>query len=444
MVELKAVEGKGVRTVLFGDSLTFLSNHIDTPSTTFAYDDATGTSYYEGGTFANTTDYGAFSYADALMLAPHYVIKNAGIGGNTTTQMLARLQEDVLQYEPELVYFWGGRNDFAQGAETATVIANATAILDALERVGAFVCVIDVPPSVALSAVEFAARKAIVYCEWLRDEVRKRRNCVLVSALGTMVDPDFNNDGVAKTNYVLNDNTHNNNLGALRVGEEIARVMTPLVKPWAYYPSSPVEGFDFQPNDTPEIRNSNPLFAGSSGTKGTGITGTVATGYEVTRLAGTPTAVCSVVEEVEHVGNAQRIAMTFGAADDAIYLGQTTSIHSRFVAGKVMEMQLDLIISADSETVLNRIEMYSGGTFNGGTKAVRGLSRVVGSNVQGVANNIQALPLAGKRMRIRTPRLYIPTGPSTLWQHFIRFYAAGAGTVTVDVSRYAVRLFTPA
>jgi len=435
----------GVRTVLFGDSLTFLSNHIDTSTgATFVYDDATGESWYEGGGFATSTDYGAFAWADALMMAPLYIVKNSGIGGNNTDQMLARLSADVLQYQPELVVMWGGRNDFKQGRDSPYVSARITQILDQITAIGARILIIDVPPSADLHTVASASRNAAFHSEWLRDEVRKRKNCQLVSALAVMADPLASAGAAAKSTYVLVDTTHNNNLGAFRVGEAIARVLGPQIKPWARYPLTPVEGWDFVASDASEIRNSNPLVAGSGGTAGTGASGTVAAGYEVQRFGGTGTAVCSVVEDVEYVGNAQRLAMTFGAANDGFSFGVSTgNINTRFVTGKLMEMQVDLLFSADSAAVINRMECYAGGTFGGNTRSIGGLRRVTSSLVQGVADNIQPLPLAGKRLRIRTPRLKITDASSTLWQHFVRFAASGAGTVTVDISRYSVRLYSP-
>lgn len=39
------------------------------------------------------------------------VLRNAGIGGNTTTQMQARMAADVLAYSPSHMTLWGGTND---------------------------------------------------------------------------------------------------------------------------------------------------------------------------------------------------------------------------------------------------------------------------------------------------------------------------------------------
>lgn len=60
---------------------------------------------------------------------------NAGIGGNTTAEMLARLQRDVLAHRPDLVVLMAGTNDCcnsAKLADPAATAANYAALADAI------------------------------------------------------------------------------------------------------------------------------------------------------------------------------------------------------------------------------------------------------------------------------------------------------------------------
>ncbi|MBN8526974.1 MAG: hypothetical protein J0M02_16695, partial [Planctomycetes bacterium] len=71
------------------------------------------------------------SQSDAIMTT----VINAGIGGNTTTEMLARLQRDVLAHRPDLVVLMAGTNDCcnsAKLADPAVVAANYVALADAI------------------------------------------------------------------------------------------------------------------------------------------------------------------------------------------------------------------------------------------------------------------------------------------------------------------------
>ena len=49
---------------------------------------------------------------------------NAGINGDTTSGMLARLRTDVLDRKPDEVIIMGGANDFIMGADPGSVKAN--------------------------------------------------------------------------------------------------------------------------------------------------------------------------------------------------------------------------------------------------------------------------------------------------------------------------------
>lgn len=439
------LRNRGIRTVIIGDSYSQLAWNIDRTvagtngPATFNFDSASGASWYSGGRNVNTADYGAFTWADALMGAPHYILKNSGVGGNNTDQILARFDADCISLRPELVYLWAGRNDLAQGKTADYVIANWKIMLGKLEAIGAMVCALDCPPGTPLSATyPGAAREAVKFNAWLRDEARRRPALVVVSVYGAMVDPDVANAGAAKTSMVLSDLTHTNNLGAFILGKRIAAAMSQFIKRWDNFPSSPVNGWDYSPTDDSEIRSSNPLFAGTAGTISTGITGTVATGYDVARLSGSPNVVASIVPDRDGIGNAQRLAITFAAAGDAVQIGTlgANNITPRWVAGKIMEGQCDVAFSSDSAAVVNRLEFIISGTFNGASYSTRALSQVVSSDDQALASNVQPLPLAGIVLRPRTPRVMMP-GPCTTLQHLFRIYAAAAGTVTIDLSRWA-------
>ena len=435
----------GIRTVICGESFVSLNTNANIYNfVEQIVDPATGLSYYSmprNNNYASYADYGFFTWADALMGAPHYLIKNAGAGGENTDQILVRFDTDVIALMPELIYLSGGRNDFKQGKTADYVIANWQIMLDKCDSINAFVVMLDAPYGSNLNLTAGAVQQAQIFNNWLRDEARRRRQSLYVPVSAIIADPDVTSGNYGQTALLMTDATHYNNLGAHRIGAYIAKVMAPFIRPWSNFPVSPVNGWDFSNTDIPEIRSSNPFFAGTGGTALTGITGQVATGYEVGRSVGVPTCVASIVADRDNIGNAQRLAITFTAADEAVYLGVlTSSVHSRFVANRISELQCDLTFAASGNTTsINRIELVSSGVFNGNNQNSRGLSRAVTSD-QIVSNNSQPIDLSGKSLRIRTPRCNF-IGPCTAWQHFVRIYAANAGTVTVDVSRYALRQF---
>lgn len=77
-------------------------------SITLANDDATFGVHYDS--FLNYAQYSSGSKV--------YLAYNAGIGGNTTTQMVARFSADVLAHNPQIINIMGGTNDTTPLSQT--------------------------------------------------------------------------------------------------------------------------------------------------------------------------------------------------------------------------------------------------------------------------------------------------------------------------------------
>lgn len=56
-------------------------------------------------------------------------IINKGINGDTTSGMLVRFNEDVLQNSPDIVFIMGGTNDFIAGAGNEVINSNIMAMV---------------------------------------------------------------------------------------------------------------------------------------------------------------------------------------------------------------------------------------------------------------------------------------------------------------------------
>lgn len=74
------------------------------------------------------------------------LLHNAGVGGNTTAQMLARLSTDVLAQSPDVVTVMGGTNDVGQNVPQETTIANLRAIVEAIKAANVKVVLLTIPP----------------------------------------------------------------------------------------------------------------------------------------------------------------------------------------------------------------------------------------------------------------------------------------------------------
>lgn len=74
------------------------------------------------------------------------ILKNAGVPGDTTAQMRARFDRDVLAYKPNVVFILGGTNDVGHKISQATTIANLKAMVLAAKAKGIRVFLMTIPP----------------------------------------------------------------------------------------------------------------------------------------------------------------------------------------------------------------------------------------------------------------------------------------------------------
>jgi lysophospholipase L1-like esterase len=74
------------------------------------------------------------------------LVHNAGVPGDTTAQMLARLNSDVFAYKPEVLFIMGGTNDLGENISQTTIIANLRAIVVAANARGIRIDLMTIPP----------------------------------------------------------------------------------------------------------------------------------------------------------------------------------------------------------------------------------------------------------------------------------------------------------
>ena len=90
---------------------------------------------------------GWFNWCDAYLGNSLSLIRNAGVGGNRTADMLARLSADVLAYDSDWVFIGAPTNDTSAGTLASVTVANLTAIYDAIEATGRRVFQLNLPPN---------------------------------------------------------------------------------------------------------------------------------------------------------------------------------------------------------------------------------------------------------------------------------------------------------
>lgn len=199
--------------IIFGDSLTNQNN--GGPPTL----DGAGTGDVHGR--------GYWSWASAMLGQRWALVRNAGVGGNTTTQMLARLQADVLAYPSGWVIVCGGGNDIGTlGLSAAQVETNLTEIITGLRAAGRRVLLMTIPPSSAFDTL--AKRQAwMAVNAWIRDLPLTYLGLVVADITPAVADPAT---AAAATGMTV-DGVHWSIAGAHRVGRIVADALTSYQPP---------------------------------------------------------------------------------------------------------------------------------------------------------------------------------------------------------------------
>lgn len=415
-------------TVYIGDSIT-ANGWLQNLKTAF---DSYGPYYYDDGTatgtrFARTEDYGFAAWADFLAEGALGTFINSGIGGNTTTQILARVDTDVLAYKPLLVVDECGTNDIIAGSTAAALIANKLALFTKYRSIGAKIIAFDIAPRSGFDAT--MKQVAVDVNRWLYQQAATQRDISVVPYSTVMCDPASTTGAIFAARSF--DDTHPNNVGGFFAGKLLAdHSSRELFLPQAEsiwtgdaYGNAPT---------TAVIRNSNPGMAYTSGgTANTGVSGQVADGYTCSRLAGTPTVVASIVARPDGRGFAQRLVITFAAASDAVEFGIPTASGRYQADGRKIGLSARLEVVAGSAEVVNRMLGYTSATVGGIVYQSTGFN-------QQDSTRRGNLPVASGDLKgvMKTPRIQIAAGAASAYDSRIRIYGSAAGAVTIDISEY--------
>jgi lysophospholipase L1-like esterase len=150
------------------------------------------------------------------------LIYNAGISGNTTAQMLARIQADVIAKAPSYCIVLGGTNDIGGSVAPATTRANLTAIYDALLAAGIAPITATITPRNANADV--AGVRDLN--NWIRGNSAIRGlHCIDINA--ALVDPDTS----FYTSGLNADTIHPNPAGAVAMANAAKALLTSLGAP---------------------------------------------------------------------------------------------------------------------------------------------------------------------------------------------------------------------
>lgn len=161
-------------------------------------------------------------YAMAASAGRLYYPRTAGVGGDTSAQLLARIQTDVIASAPSICVVMIGTNDVGGSVPLADYQTNVTAIVAALEAANILPVLCLVPPRTGTTAQRLLLYK---YNAWLAD-FGARRGTRVVDTFTPLVDPAT---GLQASGIASGDGVHLNWAGNQAVGLAVWATLDDLI-----------------------------------------------------------------------------------------------------------------------------------------------------------------------------------------------------------------------
>lgn len=242
----------------------------------------------------------------------------AATEGHTTAQMYARMDTDVLPYNPGWLAVMGGLNDLLAGSSAQDVIAQLTLIFNKARFAGVKVVACTIYPvgSGSIADTEAIQLAILDVNKWLHEYASTTGNIIVADTWAALVDRTSEST-VAAADMLGADGIHTGAKGARNAGAAVWAAISSQVVDNGYHIKAQSDSYGT--NAANKQMSFNPLFQGSVAATSP-VTGTVATGVTVERGAGTPGVAASVVARSDGFGNSQRMVITSSADNDTVQM----------------------------------------------------------------------------------------------------------------------------
>jgi lysophospholipase L1-like esterase len=255
------------------------------------------------------------------------ILNNAGIQGERTDQIRARIPNDVIAQTPGFCHVLAGTNDMLQDIPLATAKANLLGIWTDLRNAGIRVIAGTLPPATGLTT----SRQAFLYDlnAWIKLQGSVIPDLTVVDYHRTLADPATNG---WYSNYALADGLHTSRAGAAAMGKALADAINVLVPPRPRLLATTNDPFGLI---------TNPMLTGN-------VSG-IATGWTHSTLAGSAgTATGSKVARTDGLpGEMQQMVVASGQASAGFTLQAFTPSAINFTPGDTVYATAEIEMGDD-------------------------------------------------------------------------------------------------
>ncbi len=332
------------------------------------------------------------TWANAQLGGRLVCTRNAGVSGDTTAMMLARIEIDVTPYvgSARFCIFNGGINDPLGGSGGAPAIltfaqskTNLIAIIARLRQL--FSTVIWCSPTPYAPDATTAA-KVSQLARWVRDYAQTLSGVIFIDNYGSLVDPLATtgnmNAGLSNDNPML----HPNCKGARPIAVPLVNTFTSLLSASPALPVTQHNTFanigalatQVLPNplmvtNGGTITGTNTVSAGTAGLAGAPLGYTVRAGTSGNYGDGTTGITCQLVTKADGRGNALQLVQTAGANAGTPIIEVLTADYSANVsAGQTIQGVFTLSMSGAAN--IKKIVLYLSITDSSGAQTYTALT----------------------------------------------------------------------
>ena len=219
----------------------------------------------QGGMISSAPQYkpnSAWPWMNVLLGQRFEILKNAGIGGQTTSQIRSRLQADVLALRPGWCHLLAGTNNMGTAGGVATAKTDIAAMLDALDSAGIRTIIGTIPPRITSTYTGTIKADTMELNRWILQQGRTRRNLIVVDYFQALTEQSGNYANPVYGWNLTSDGVHLSGPGGYVCGRALADAILAAggsSPSYRFYPPVGANGINLLPY--PYLNGSSPTSA---------------------------------------------------------------------------------------------------------------------------------------------------------------------------------------
>lgn len=285
---------------------------------------------------------------------------NHGVIGETTTQMLARINFAIAR-RPDIVILLAGTNDIGAGSPGPDIWGRLKTIIDLFNAAGARVIGVPITPrgSVNWDAMGSAAAQRKLRVSWVNNQLinyARANPGLIIADPRNAITAATGLAGGAGTRPMFVDNLHPSPEGAYNIGKAIWRALSAILPPVEPPFYDGLDAYDATENPTGELLNNPGFTGGTTGGMGGGVTGVVPSGWFANCNALTAgTVVTSIENPRTDTGFGSRVAVTLTGATSTsnglFGMSQKVIVGTSVIAGDRVAASCDIEVGPSVDVI---------------------------------------------------------------------------------------------